>query len=203
MGCRGTFTLASKSLFSKHQEGSTWKTWNFARSITGVSTHEHEHWEHCLCTLNLPKRRFLDNSTLAVAPLVRCRRGRQKVLIPKCHLTGTLEERSSIRSYSGMDTSCIPWRGKIKPQLLFGESFNFNFFFILWKQSIYFYMSLSYTAYAIPTLAFTFLVLAGECVTLHCDSRPSYTASWSVWDAAHAWYLPIIHCFFHIPYVVM
>ena len=23
--------------------------WNFARSITRVSTHEHEHWEHCLC----------------------------------------------------------------------------------------------------------------------------------------------------------
>ena len=31
-------------------------TWNFARSITRVSTHEHEHREHCLC------RKFLNNS---------------------------------------------------------------------------------------------------------------------------------------------
>ena len=41
-------------------------------------------------------------------------------------------------------------------------------------------MALSYSAYAIPTLASTFLVLAGESVTLHCDSRPSCTASRSV-----------------------
>ena len=26
----------------------------------------------------------------------------------------------------------------------------------------------------------TFLALAGESITLHCDNRPSYTASWSV-----------------------
>ena len=37
-------------------------TWNFARSITRVSTYEHEHWEHCLCTQSLLKRRFLGNS---------------------------------------------------------------------------------------------------------------------------------------------
>ena len=41
-------------------------------------------------------------------------------------------------------------------------------------------MALSYTAYAIPTLAsalLTFLVLAGESVMLHCNSRPSCTAA--------------------------
>ena len=38
-------------------------------------------------------------------------------------------------------------------------------------------MALSYSAYAITTLASTFLVLAGESVTLHCDSRPSCAAS--------------------------
>ena len=37
-------------------------TWNFAPSITRVSTQEHEHWEHCLCTQSLLKRRFLNNS---------------------------------------------------------------------------------------------------------------------------------------------
>ena len=39
-------------------------TWNFARSITRVSTHEHEHWEHYLCTQSLLKRRFLNYSLL-------------------------------------------------------------------------------------------------------------------------------------------
>ena len=38
-------------------------TWNFARSITRVSTHEREHWEHCLCT----KRRVFEQLTLAVS----------------------------------------------------------------------------------------------------------------------------------------
>ena len=37
-------------------------TWNFARSITRVSTHEHGHWEHCLCTQSLLKRKFWNNS---------------------------------------------------------------------------------------------------------------------------------------------
>ena len=37
-------------------------TWNFAGSITRVSTHEHQHWEHCLCTQSLLKRSFLDSS---------------------------------------------------------------------------------------------------------------------------------------------
>ena len=55
-----------------------------------------------------------------------------------------------------------------------------GFLFILLKQSIYFHKALPYSAYAITTLASTFLVLAGECVTLHCDSRPSCAASWSV-----------------------
>ena len=36
-------------------------------------------------------------------------------------------------------------------------------------------MALSYYPYAIATLAF--LALAGESVMLHCDSRPSFTAS--------------------------
>ena len=37
-------------------------TWIFACSITRVSTHEHEHWEQCLCTQSLLKREYLDNS---------------------------------------------------------------------------------------------------------------------------------------------
>ena len=73
-----------------------------------------------------------------------------------------------------------------------------SFFFILLKQIIYFYTTLSYSAYAIATLASTFFVSAGESVTLHCDSRPSCTASWSMWDAAHAWYLHVIYCFLHM-----
>ena len=49
-----------------------------------------------------------------------------------------------------------------------------RFFFILLKQSIYFHMVLSYSAYAIATLAYHLPVM------LHCDSRPLCTASWSV-----------------------
>ena len=60
-------------------------------------------------------------------------------------------------------------------------------FFILLEKSIYFHMALSYSAYAIPTLA-DHLPCVSRWV---CDSRPSCTGSWSVWDAAHAWY----HCF--------
>ena len=37
-------------------------TWNFAGSITRVSAHEHEHWEHCLCTQSLLKRMFFNKS---------------------------------------------------------------------------------------------------------------------------------------------
>ena len=51
------------------------------------------------------------------------------------------------------------------------------YFFMSLKHCIYLYMALSDSAYAITTLASTFLVLAGECVTLHCDSRPSCSAA--------------------------
>ena len=64
------FTIFS---FSGHFHWSAWgalfktprrlnTTWNFACSITRVSTHEHEHWEHCLWTHSLLKRKFLNNS---------------------------------------------------------------------------------------------------------------------------------------------
>ena len=36
------------------------------------------------------------------------------------------------------------------------------------------------------TLASTFLVSAGECVTLHCDSIPSCAASWSVCETLYS-----------------
>ena len=41
--------------------------------------------------------------------------GRQKVSIPKCNLTGRLDEQSTITflpvgSHSGIDTFCLPWR---------------------------------------------------------------------------------------------
>ena len=57
----GTFTLASKSLFFKTLRRLD-MTCNFARSVTRVSTLEHEHWEHCLCTQSLLKIRFSNNS---------------------------------------------------------------------------------------------------------------------------------------------
>ena len=58
------------------------------------------------------KKKVFGQLTLAVAPLARRRYGRQKASIPECDLTGM---RSTItllpvRSYSGIDTFCLPWR---------------------------------------------------------------------------------------------
>ena len=84
-------------------------TWNFACSITRVSTHEHEHWEHCLWTQSLLKWRFFEQLTLVAVSPARRRHGRQKVSIPECNLSGRLEERSTItllpvRSHLWIDT---------------------------------------------------------------------------------------------------
>ena len=78
-----------------------------------------------------------------------------------------------------------------------------NCFFILLKQSIYFDMVLSYSAYAIATLAYH-----PPCISKWVydaalwQQNLEYSQLNCVWDAAHALYLHIIHCFFHIPYVV-
>ena len=68
---------------------------------------------------------------------------------------------------------------------------------MLVKQSKCFHTTLPYSAYAVQTLASTFLVLAGECVTLQCDSRPSLQQLQCV-RRSHAWCLHIIHCFYII-----
>ena len=47
--CYGHFHVSIKiSIFKTVRRLET--TWNFAGSITRVSTREHQHWEHCLCT---------------------------------------------------------------------------------------------------------------------------------------------------------
>ena len=63
-------------------------------------------------------------------------------------------------------------------------------------------MALSYSAYAITTLASTFLVLAGESVTLHYDSRPLCTASRSVCETQLTLGTSILSLAFFILYVV-
>ena len=58
-------------------------------------------------------------------------------------------------------------------------------------------MALSYSAYAIATLAYHFPCLSKSV----CDAAQQilmYSQVKCVQDAAHTWYL----CFFHIPYVV-
>ena len=65
--------------------------WNFARSITRVSTHEHEHWEHCLCT-EFTKKKVFALLTSAVA----CSASRRH----------------------GINTSGLPWRRLVEQQLL-------------------------------------------------------------------------------------
>ena len=65
-----------------------------ARSITRVSTHEHEHWEHCLCTQSLLKTRVFEQLTIAAASPACRGHGRQEVSIPvslkKIRLSKTL-----------------------------------------------------------------------------------------------------------------
>ena len=128
------FTMVSFSGFKTVRSLNT--TWNFARSITRVSTHEHEHWEDCLCTQSLLKKKVFGQLTLAVASPVHRRHGRHKVSIPECDLTGRLEERSTITllpvgSHSGIDTFCTTVNLKrasfiiimhLQPRLLSGES---------------------------------------------------------------------------------
>ena len=58
------------------------------------------------------------------------------------------------------------------------------------------------SAYAIPTLASTILVSRWVCDAALWQQTLLFS-SWSVWDAAHAWFLLIIYCFLHIPYAVM
>ena len=57
---RGTFRIYCIFVFWVNLIFSA--TWNTDCSITRVSTHEHEHWERCLCTQSLLKRMFLNNS---------------------------------------------------------------------------------------------------------------------------------------------
>ena len=72
-------------------------TWNFAHSITRVSTHEHTPALTTLCVYTeFTKKKVSEQLMLAAVSSARRRHGRQKVSIPKCDLTGRLEERSTI-----------------------------------------------------------------------------------------------------------
>ena len=58
---------------------------------------------------------------VAAAPPVRCRHGRQKVLIPECDLTGRRVDRPSslpVRSHSGIDTYCQPFKNLLFSNLV-------------------------------------------------------------------------------------
>ena len=57
-------------------------TWNFARSIIRVSTHEYEHWEHGLPT-QFTKKKVFEQLTLAVA----CSASRHPASWEVCDLT--------------------------------------------------------------------------------------------------------------------
>ena len=62
-------------------------------------------------------------------------------------------------------------------------------------------MALSYSAYAIATLACHFpCVSRWVCDAVLWQQNLVYSQLKCVRDVAHAWYLHIIHCFFHIPY---
>ena len=67
-------------------------TWSFAASITRVSTHEHQHWEHCLWTGFTKKKVF---GQLACS--TRRRPASWEVLISECDLSWTRVEMERSR----------------------------------------------------------------------------------------------------------
>ena len=62
-------------------------TWNFARSITRVSTHEHEHWEHCFCTQSLLKKKGFWTTHVSSSCFAPGRHGSKEVSISECNVT--------------------------------------------------------------------------------------------------------------------
>ena len=98
--CKGHFYDSIKiSIFKTQRRLDT--TWNFARSITRVSTHEHKHWEHCLCTQSLLKNKVLEQLKLAVACSARRRPASGEVLISECDATWRTVK---------VDSYCLPTR---------------------------------------------------------------------------------------------
>ena len=77
-------------------------------------------------------------------------------------------------------------RKKVPASKLF---LNIYFFLICWNKVFELFLILHMLSQHWPA---TFVVLAGESVTLHCDSRPSCTTSWSVW-ASSARLVPPYH----------
>ena len=55
-------------------------------SITRVSTDEHKHGEHCLCT-QFSKKKVFEQLTLPVACSARLRPASQEALISECDIT--------------------------------------------------------------------------------------------------------------------
>ena len=71
MECMGYFYASIKiTIFKTLRRLDT--TWNFAHSITRVSTHEHERWEHCVHSL---LKRVFKQLTLTVACSAPSRHG--------------------------------------------------------------------------------------------------------------------------------
>ena len=71
------------------------------------------HMNTSIENIEFTKEKVFGQLMLAVGLLARGRHGRQKLLIPKGDLTGTLEERSTITLlpvwlHSGIDTFCLP-----------------------------------------------------------------------------------------------
>ena len=78
--CTGHFYVSIKTaIFKTLRRLDT--TWNFAHIITRVSTHEHQHWEHCLCD------RVFEQLSLAVACSARSHHGSREVSILECSIT--------------------------------------------------------------------------------------------------------------------
>ena len=105
-------------------------TWNFACSITRVSKHEHEHWEHCLCTQSLLKRTFLNDSPqqllLPLAAVTAAEKYRS--LNATWHVRGELRWNAPVFQQQ-LSIRCLTWLFQLFFLVLFliwGCFFNFE-----------------------------------------------------------------------------
>ena len=119
MECYGhSYTSIETAIFKTLRRHET--SWNFARGITRVSTHEHEHWEHC--RYQAGKR-----STITLVP-VRSHSGIDTFCLPGRRRAGdSTANLSCPKTFLVNSVYTMFSRGQVRPQLQNIRAFFFFF----------------------------------------------------------------------------
>ena len=118
MECYGhSYTSIETAIFKTLRRHET--SWNFARGITRVSTHEHEHWEHC--RYQAGKR-----STITLVP-VRSHSGIDTFCLPGRRRAGdSTANLSCPKTFLVNSVYTMFSRGQVRPQLQNVRAFFFS-----------------------------------------------------------------------------